>query len=78
MLVNHRNLFINTITEKLLSYSLGRGLQFYDQPTVRQIIRESAPGNYRWSSIILGIVKSTPFRMRRTYAPMPTAAVATR
>ena len=75
-LVTHRNLFINTITEKLLSYSLGRGLQHYDQPTVRQIIRDSASTDYRWSSIIIGVVKSTPFRMRRAQEPAPAGAVA--
>jgi mono/diheme cytochrome c family protein len=74
MLVSsQRALFIQTFTEKLLTYSLGRGLESYDQPTVRQIIRNSASSDYRWSSIILGIVKSTPFRMRRSL-PAETAA----
>ena len=46
--------------------ALGRGAEYYDTPVVRKIVRDSASGNYRWSSIILGIVKSTPFQMRRS------------
>ena len=58
--------FVTTVTEKLMTYALGRGLEYYDAPVARGIIREAAPGNYRWSSLILGIVKSTPFQMRRS------------
>ena len=58
--------FIQTVTEKLLSYALGRGLEYYDAPTVRQLVREAAEEDYRWSSLILGIVKSLPFQMRAT------------
>jgi Protein of unknown function (DUF1585) len=54
------------VTEKLLSYSLGRSLEARDIPVVRQIVRNAAPTNYRWSSLILGIANSTPFRMRRS------------
>ena len=57
--------FVTTVTEKLLTYALGRGLEYYDAPVARRIIREAAPDNYRWSSLILGIVESTPFQMRR-------------
>ncbi|HIM52061.1 MAG TPA: DUF1592 domain-containing protein [Acidobacteria bacterium] len=56
--------FVTTITEKLLTYALGRGLEYYDAPVARQIVREAAAVNYRWSSLILGIVESTPFQMR--------------
>ncbi len=56
--------FVTTVIRKLLTYALGRGIEYYDQPAVRQIARQAAPDDYRWSSIILGIVKSTPFRMR--------------
>ncbi len=59
--------FITTVTEKLLTYALGRGVESYDAPAVRSIIREAAPNDYRWSSLILGIVKSTPFQMRRSW-----------
>ena len=58
--------FVGTVTEKLMMYALGRGLEYYDAPTVRQIVREAASEDYRWSSIILGIVKSTAFQMRRS------------
>ena len=58
--------FVTTVTEKLLTYALGRGLEYYDAPVARHIMREAAPDNYRWSSLILGIVESTPFQMRRS------------
>ena len=58
--------FVTSVTERLLTYALGRGLEYYDAPTVRRIIRESAPSDYRWSSIVLSIVKSAPFQMRRS------------
>jgi cytochrome c5 len=58
--------YITTVTEKLLTYALGRGLEYYDEPVVRQVIQEAAPSEYRWSALIMGIVKSTPFQMRRT------------
>ena len=66
LLMERRHQFASTLTEKLLAYGLGRGPEYYDRPTVRAITREAASDNYRWSSIIVGIVKSTPFRMRRT------------
>ena len=58
--------FVGTLTEKLMIYGLGRGLEHYDAPIVRGILRDVADDNYRFSSIILGIVKSAPFTMRRT------------
>ena len=58
--------FTMTAIQKLLTYALGRGIEYYDQPAIRQIAREAEPNDYRWSSIILGIVKSTPFQMRRS------------
>ena len=56
--------FLLTLTEKLLTYALGRGMKYDDMPTVRAIVRDAAPSGYRFSSIILGIVKSVPFQMR--------------
>jgi mono/diheme cytochrome c family protein len=56
--------FVGTVTEKLMIYALGRGLGHYDMPALRSIVRESARNNYRFSSLISGIVKSTPFQMR--------------
>jgi hypothetical protein len=56
--------FPRTVTEKLLSYALGRPLEYTDRPVVRQIVRDAAQNEYRWSSIVLGIVKSPPFLLR--------------
>ncbi len=64
MLVGRQDEFIRTVTEKLLTYALGRGVEYYDMPAVRQIQHGAADTDYRWESIILGITKSTPFRMR--------------
>ncbi len=58
--------FVGTVTEKLLMYALGRGVEYYDAPVVRRIVREAAGDDYRWSAIILGIVQSDPFQMRRS------------
>ena len=66
LLLEQRDRFAGTVTEKLLAYAVGRGPEFYDRPTIRAIIRNTASENYRWSSIIVGIVQSTPFRMRRS------------
>ena len=68
ILVDRERLVAHTVTEKLLTYALGRALESYDQPAVRGILRESAPQNNRWSSLILAIVNSTPFQMRRSQA----------
>ncbi len=63
-LVKQPDIFVATVTEKLLTYALGRGLAYYDMPTVRAIVRDTAPHNYRFSSLVLGIVNSTPFQKR--------------
>ena len=57
--------FAAAVTEKLLAYALGRGLEYTDRPAVRRILRDAATDDYRWSSIVLGIVESTPFQWRR-------------
>jgi hypothetical protein len=62
-LLTHRGEFIGTLTEKLLTYALGRGLEYYDMPAVRAIVRQAAGDDYRWSAIVRGIVGSTPFQM---------------
>jgi hypothetical protein len=56
--------FAKAVTEKLLTYSLGRGLEYYDVPAVRGIDRAAEADNYRWSSLMLAVVKSPPFQMR--------------
>jgi mono/diheme cytochrome c family protein len=59
--------FVTTLTEKLLTYALGRGLEYYDGPAVRAIVRGAAAKDYQFSSFILGVVQSTPFRMRMAH-----------
>jgi mono/diheme cytochrome c family protein len=71
ILLSHPEQFATTVTEKLLTYSLGRGLQYYDKPAVRKITREAAASDYRWSTLILGIVKSVPFQMRMSKPQEP-------
>jgi hypothetical protein len=65
-LMKRPDLFATTVTEKLMTYGLGRGLEYYDAAAVRQIVRNVRDDDYRFSSIILGIVNSTPFQMRRS------------
>ncbi len=64
-LLNRPELFVGTLTEKLLTFALGRGVEYYDAPAVRKIVREAAEQDYRFAPIIIGIVKSTPFTMRK-------------
>ena len=64
-LVRKPERFVGTLTEKLLTYALGRGLEHYDAPAIRVITRDAADNDYRFSSLVVGIVKSMPFRMRR-------------
>ncbi len=66
VLLSRHEQFVQTVTEKLATYALGRGLEHYDMPAVRQILREAAASDYTWSSLVLGIVESTPFQMRRS------------
>jgi Protein of unknown function (DUF1592)/Protein of unknown function (DUF1588)/Protein of unknown function (DUF1587)/Protein of unknown function (DUF1585)/Protein of unknown function (DUF1595) len=63
LLLKHKDDYVRTMTEKLLAYSIGRGIEYYDLPAIRKIARDSAPSDYRWSSLILGIVRSNPFSM---------------
>jgi hypothetical protein len=65
-LLNRPELFVRTVTEKLLTYALGRGLEYYDAPAIRKIVNDARRENYRFSALILGIVKSTPFQMRKS------------
>ena len=64
LLLDQPDQFPRTVTEKLMTYALGRRLEYYDRPSVRAIVREAAADDYRWSSLILGIVKSPAFLMR--------------
>jgi Protein of unknown function (DUF1588)/Protein of unknown function (DUF1585) len=65
ILASRREEFVTAFTEKLLTYALGRGVEYYDGPAIRKIVREAAPHDYRWSAIVLGIAKSLPFQMRQ-------------
>jgi hypothetical protein len=64
-LLSRPNVFVGTMTEKLMTYALGRGVEYYDMPAIRAIVHEAAHNDYRFSSLIMGVVKSTPFQMRR-------------
>jgi hypothetical protein len=65
VLVKKKDAFVETFTERLLTYALGRGVEEYDFAALRKITGDAAKDNQKWSSIILGIVNSTPFQMRR-------------
>jgi hypothetical protein len=65
VLMKKQDMFVENFTERLMTYALGRGVEEYDYAALRTIAREAAADNQKWSSVILGIVKSTPFRMRR-------------
>jgi hypothetical protein len=73
-LLARKGQFVQAMTQKLLAYALGRQIEAYDMPTVRQIVHDAAPDDYRWRSIITGIVKSKPFLMRT--APQAPTSVA--
>jgi len=68
--------FVTTLTEKILTYALGRGLEYYDAPTVRAIVRESAKNDYRFTSLISGVVQSTPFQTRMSQRSTQSARSA--
>ena len=65
VLLSHPEQFAATVAERLLTYALGRGLEHYDAPAIRRIVRDAARDDYRWSSLILGAVNSTPFQLRK-------------
>ena len=63
--LENSDLFVMTLAEKLLTYGLGRGVEAYDQPAVRAIVRDAAASDYRFSALITGVVQSPPFQLRR-------------
>ena len=65
-LLRHPERFVTTVTEKLMTYALGRGIEYYDAPAVRAIVRDAAEDGYRLSSLVKGVVRSAPFQMRRS------------
>ena len=64
-LVRRPDRFVTTVTEKLLTYALGRGLEYYDMPATRKIVNDAADDDYRFQTLILGVVHSYPFLNRR-------------
>ena len=69
LLLKREDAFVTTVTEKLLTYALGRRVEYYEMPAVRQIVGKAAPADYRWSSVILSVVQSDPFQMREGAEP---------
>jgi hypothetical protein len=65
ILLSKKDQFVVTAAERLLTYALGRGVEPFDMPAVRKIAHDAAAVDYRWSSMIVGVVNSTPFQMRR-------------
>jgi hypothetical protein len=65
-LLSHPDMFVSTTAEKLMTYALGRGVEVSDQPAIRSVLKSAQAGNYSFSSLVLGIVNSTPFQMRRS------------
>jgi hypothetical protein len=77
LMASHQEDFARTFTQKLLGYALGRSVEPGDLPTIRQIAKQSASGGYRWSSIITGVVRSTPFTMSIKQRPPDQTPVST-
>jgi len=73
LLVAHRDDFVRTFTERLLSYAIGRGIESADLPAVRRIVRDAGPQDYKWSAIIAGVVRSAPFSMSTSAPAMAVA-----
>ena len=77
-LVRYSGQFVRNVTERLLTYAMGRGVEYYDMPMVRSIVRDAAPNNYRFSSLVLGIVKSPQFRTNMKLTETKTREIAVR
>ena len=75
-ILDRPELFVGTMTEKLMIYALGRGVSAEDMPDVRRILREASANDYRFSSLVLGIVKSVPFQMRVKPVAEPVSVFA--
>ena len=73
MLLRDPEVFSGTVTRKLLIYALGRGLEPTDMPAVRRIVRDAKPGGLKRSALVVGVVKSVPFQMRRAGAAAHSA-----
>jgi len=72
-ILERREAFVTAVTEKLMTYALGRGVEYYDMPAIRGVVRNAAADDYRFAALIYGIVSSTPFQMRIKSSPEPEA-----
>jgi hypothetical protein len=72
VIVSRPDAFVTTLTERLMTYALGRGIEPSDMPVIRSIVKKAALNNYRLGSIITGIVESAPFQMRTRLEPADT------
>ncbi|MEP6962727.1 MAG: DUF1592 domain-containing protein, partial [Acidobacteriota bacterium] len=77
-LVGRSDQFVRVVTEKLITYALGRGIEYQDMPTIRALVRDAAPSKYKFSSIVMGIVKSQPFQMNMKVADSGQQSAAVR
>ncbi|HKE26337.1 MAG TPA: DUF1585 domain-containing protein, partial [Bryobacteraceae bacterium] len=75
-IMKHPEQFVRTMTEKMLTYGLGRGLEYYDMPAVRGIEQAAAKDGYRFSALVMNIVNSTPFQMKKAQEPAQVRAAA--
>jgi hypothetical protein len=74
VLLKYREVFVTSFTESLMTYALGRRVEYYDMPSIRRIVRDAGAADYRMSSFIQGIVASPAFRMNRFQEPTATEA----
>ncbi|MGP0074500.1 MAG: DUF1592 domain-containing protein [Bryobacteraceae bacterium] len=75
MLADHPDVFVGVMTEKLLTYALGRGVEYYDMPAVRKIVHQAGARDFRFSSLVVGTVESVPFEMKiKTAVPSPDSS----
>jgi hypothetical protein len=77
-IMKHPEQFVRTVTEKMLTYGLGRGLEYYDMPTVRMIEQSASKDDYRFSALVMAMVKSTPFELKKAQEPRAAQARAAR
>jgi hypothetical protein len=73
-LLGYSDQYIRTVTEKLLTYALGRGVEYYDMPVVRSIVRDAEADGYRWEALLVGVVQSEPFRSSRKAGAAPASS----
>jgi len=73
MITSRPEVFVGVMTEKLMTYALGRGVEYYDMPAVRKIVRDAGARDFKFSALIAGVVKSTPFQMKLKASPVTVA-----